>query len=351
MRKKIKRTTKQYIIVAMICTVVIGCAAIVTSLVFIHQIRSEYSELLRLAYNDMDANKRDVYIAQKDIKAGEFITTDILEKQYTYSSQPKELYIEEKDMGKLALVDIPQGTHLMQTMLTDQIVSSEIRELEYNVIHPNSNIMSNDTVDIRITYPNGESYIVLAKKDLKGYIPELANCFFWMTEEEILRMSAAIVDAGLYPGSILSMTKYIEPAIQEESVITYTPSLSILSLLEQNPNIVERYSQELNRDVRKALENRMAANMAEDVATKAWNVKSNHPFVGTVNSKDTSISGNENKQEKTKESKTLEETKESKSSDESKEKATGVIDLGTENSYLFYAEEEAVKKGVAEYGE
>ncbi len=64
-------------------------------------------------------------------------------------------------------------------------------------------------------------------------------------------MSAAIVDASLYHGSKLYMTKYIEPNIQEASIITYTPSVSILSLIENDPNIVNRCSQVLNKEVRR----------------------------------------------------------------------------------------------------
>ena len=327
MRRRIKRTTKQYIIVALISIIVIGSAAIFTSFVYINQIRGEYQQLLDTAYNDMEMNKKNVYVTTNDIQAGDIITEDNIERRYIYATQPEETYMVENDVGKVSIVDIPMGTQVICSMLSENIISSELRELEYNVININSNIINQDTVDIRISYPNGETYIILSKKVIKGFSPETTNCFFWMEEEEILRMSAAIVDAGLYPGSKLYISKYIEPSIQEESIITYTPSLSILSLIESDPNIVERCSQELNREVRKALENRMAASMALDVTSIEWNIKTNNQFIGTTSDTDpangttvTPISKQESIEENPK-------------------------------NYLFYAEEVEVKKGDVEYGE
>lgn len=274
-RRRLRRTTKQYIIVSLICIVVIGGAAILTTVLFAGQIREEYKTQLDKAYKELEANQREVYVATADISQGDYISEDKLEKMLVYSSQPEESFITEDNIGQMALIDIPAGTQLLKSMLAENPVTSELREVEYNVININSNIVEKDTVDIRICYPNGESYIVLSKKVLKGYIPETATCHLWINEEEHLRMSAAIVDAGLYKGSYLYVTKYIEPNIQEASIVNYTPSLAILTLLETDPNILERAAQELNRQVRKQLENRLAMSMDLDVSKINWNISPN----------------------------------------------------------------------------
>jgi hypothetical protein len=276
---RLKRTTKQYITVAVLCLLVIGGAACITAFVVINQIKEEYQTLLNNAYQDMAMNKRNVYMATEDIKAGDALTVNNLERATVYSSQPQESYITQKEIGKLALIDIPAATHVLATMITEHTVSSELREMEYQVISISSNIESNDTVDVRIVYPNGESYIVLSKKMMKGVVEGSLGCYLWMNEEEILRMSAAIVDAALYTGSQLITTKYIEPAIQEASRVTYTPSIAILSLLEKDPNILERCSQELTKEIRKALENRLASSMTVNVSDINWKVD---PNVGAV---------------------------------------------------------------------
>lgn len=271
--RKLKRSTRQYIIVALICIIVIGSAAITTSVITIGQIREEYENMLNEAREEMNENKKTIYVAATDIKTGEILSEDKVEKRLVYSSQPIQSYITGDEIGKAVIIDIPEGTHILKGMIAQNPVSSVLREAEYDVIHISSNIEAGDFVDVRIFYPDGENFIVLSKKQIKGYQPDTAVCYMWVDEEELLRMAAAIVDAALYEGSKIYMTKYIEPNIQEASIITYTPSISVLSLIEHDPNIVDRCSQILNKEVRKALENRLAESMDLDVKIKHWDIE------------------------------------------------------------------------------
>lgn len=270
--RRLKRSTKQYIIVAMICIVVIGSAAITTSIIMIGQIQEEYEYMLNEARQEMDENKKSVFVAVSNINTGEILSEDMVEERLVYTSQPIESYITKDELGKAVIIDIPEGTHIIKEMVAQNSVPSILREVEYDVIHVSSNIGASDYVDIRIFYPNGESFVVLSKKQLKGFQADMSICYLWVDEEELLRMSAAIVDAGLYQGSRLFMTKYIEPNIQKASVITYTPNISILSLIEHDPNIIDRCSQLLNKEVRKALENRLAESMDMNVKDIHWDI-------------------------------------------------------------------------------
>lgn len=329
-RRKIKRATRQYIIVAFICIFVIGGAAIITSILLTNQIKDEYEHLLAEAKLEKERNTRNVYLAAADIKTGDFISKENVERKTVYASQPEITYITSEDLGKVAMVDIPAGTHIQNSMLTGNTISSELRELQYDVININSNIIANDTVDVRIFYPNGENYIILSKKLLKGYSPETVTCFFWLNEEELLRMSAAIVDAGLYPGSRLYVSKYIEPQIQEASEVNYIPSLSILSLIESDPNIVTRCSQDLSREVRKALENRLAESMTSDIKEVDWDV---NPNTNIARSKETKTVNDEN------------------FSLNEKVKIETEKNGNQENDFMLYSEESEAKKREMEYGE
>ncbi len=269
-KRKLKRTTKQYIIVALICIVVIGTAAIATSLISIGQVREEYEYMLSEVRNEMNENKKTVFIALSDMRTGEILTKDKVEEKTVYSSQPSENHISKNELGKALMIDIPKGTHIVKGMLAKNLVSSVLREIEYDVIHISPNIVANDYVDVRIFYPNGENYIVMSKKSLKGLQPGTPLCYIWVDEEEILKMSAAIVDAASYEGSKIFVTKYIEPSIQDASIITYVPNISVLTLIEHDPNIVERCSQLLNKEVRMAMENRLAESMGKDVSAIRW---------------------------------------------------------------------------------
>jgi len=274
-KKSLKRSTKQYIMVALICIVVIGGAAIFTSIVITSQIRDEYQALLKEAYYEIEINQRDVYVAIADIISGEVITPDKVEKKKVYSSQPQQTYIVKDEIGKIALINISSGTQVMNTMVTDNIISSELREIEYEVLNINSNIINNDTVDVRIFFPNGEDYIILSKKIVKGITLDSNSSLFWLSEEEILRMSSAIIDAYLYNGAKIYTTKYIEPNLQEASLITYEPSVSTLLLIQENPNILITATDELSKQVRKAMENRLAASLNTSVEEIEWELSPN----------------------------------------------------------------------------
>ena len=274
-RRSLKKSTRQYIIVAVICMVVIGSAAIFTSIIITGQIKAEYQNLIEEANNKIEENQREVYIAKKEIRSGELITSDKIEKKTVFASQPEAFYLTEKGLGKAALIDIPIGTQLIKSMLTKTRVSSELRELEYNVINISSNIVSNDIADIRIGYPNGECYVVLSKKSVLDLKKNSTNCFFWLTEEEIQLMSSAIVDAYLYKGTQLYTAEYIEPGIQKASEVNYTPSLSAINLIKSDPNIVKTASRYLNSIVRKELENRLAENQKQDVSQTDWQTQNN----------------------------------------------------------------------------
>lgn len=271
-RRNIRRTTKQYIIVALICIVIIGSAAMITTIATIGQIRDEYKYMLNETQQEMHDNKKDVYVALSDISTGEFLTMDKVEQITAYSSQPSKIHITKDEIGKVVIIDIPKGTHIVKSMLSESIISAELREVEYDVIHISPNITANDYIDVRIAYPNGENYIVMSKKPLKGFQEGTPLCYMWVDEEELLRMSAAIVDAALYQGSKVFATKYIEPNIQEASIITYTPNISVLSMIENDPNIVERCSQLLNKEVRKAFENRLTQSLGLDVSAISWEI-------------------------------------------------------------------------------
>jgi len=285
--KNIKRTTMQYIVVSVICIIIIGGAAFFTSIVITNQIREEYQGQLKEAYYDMEMNKRSVYIAVSDIISGELITKEKLEKKMVYSSQPQDSYMTTDQIGKIALVDITTDTQILKSMLTENSVTSELREMECNVVNINSNIVNNDTVDIRLFFPNGEDYIVLNKKNIRGLEANSEGCFLWLSEEEILRMSSAIVDAYLYNGARLYTTRYIEPNFQEASQVTYEPSVSTLLLIEKDPNIVKTATNSLSKQVRKAMENRLAQSMSTKVEEIDWELSPNQKITVEKGTEDT----------------------------------------------------------------
>jgi hypothetical protein len=80
----------------------------------------------------------------------------------------------------------------------------------------------------------------------------------WMTEEEILSLDSAAVDANINDG-VIYVTRYVEPDVQDASIVDYQPNADVLERMASDPNIVELSKRELSVTARKELEDRLAA--------------------------------------------------------------------------------------------
>ena len=84
-----------------------------------------------------------------------------------------------------------------------------------------------------------------------------------LTEDEILTMANAIVEAYMIDGSKLYATKYTDAGMQETAIATYIPSNEVINLMNSDTNIqttaknalAERYSKV--RDRRNDIEGQM----------------------------------------------------------------------------------------------
>lgn len=96
-----------------------------------------------------------------------------------------------------------------------------------------------DYVDLRITYPRGEDFIVLSHKRVMSITNQTLKVH--MTEEEQHLYQAALVDFYLSRGygSDLYLTKYVEPGIQGEAAVYYSVPSNIEAAVRKDPNIVD----------------------------------------------------------------------------------------------------------------
>ncbi len=280
-RWRVRRSTKKRIIQIIAGTIFILVVLFGTYYFIIHKMQTDFELEKQELLAERDANKRYVYIAKDAIRAGTILTEEYFEQVYAYAGMGSDFYMNIEDMGKVLLLDIPQGTQMLKSMVSKQLEAKGMREVECDVIGLNNNLADGDYVDIRLALPNGEDYIVLAKKSIHDLNRDESTqqlngiCYLWLTEEEILYLSASIVDAYLYQGAILYTTKYIEPSIQEASVVTYVPSLASIELINQDANILDKAKSELKENLRKSLENRLAEYLNTNVSEIVWSVDSN----------------------------------------------------------------------------
>ena len=91
----------------------------------------------------------------------------------------------------------------------------------------------------------GQEFIVLSKPKLNvrtntdhSYVTDTIRVN--LTEDEILTMSSAIVEAYGLDGAKLYANKYVEAGMQEASTPTYIPNAAVTAQISSDPNIVER---------------------------------------------------------------------------------------------------------------
>ncbi len=206
------------------------------------------------------AAQKTVAILNKEVKSGDEITTSMVVSSLANGEVAPIGALKLADfialttvsdsngnqtaVKVLAKIDIPAKTILTKEMINteDSVVTNDLREQEYNVVILPSQLTTGDTIDVRLRLPSGVDYIVLSKK--KVTIPELGVATSTSTmqlnvsEDEILTMGAATVDAYKIAGSKFYATKYTEPGLQTKATATYVPSNDTISLIDSDPNIV-----------------------------------------------------------------------------------------------------------------
>ena len=200
---------------------------------------------------------KEAYIPKEEIKYGTILTQELFEKVNIKLETEQGLLLDETDMGKINTVTLPAGSVVLKSMTSESKLADDIREVEFNMFLIQSNQEDGDFVDVRITFPNGESYIVLSKKQLKALNLKENTVWLWLDESEILNISSAIIDAYIHPGSKLHVTTYVLPGLQEAAIPFYPANTDVLDLMKKDPNILQKASDTLAREARATLVNHL----------------------------------------------------------------------------------------------
>ena len=163
---------------------------------------------------------------------------------YTQGQNNTKNYIETTQKALIAKVDMKANTVITSSFIAraDNIDTDDVRIQEYNSIVLPVDLIDGDYIDIRLELPNGQDFIVAAKKMVK--IPNVGGEYLTdtiqikMAEEDTLTMSNAIVEAYKIEGSKLYAVKYTEAGLQKEASPTYVVNAEVANLIESNPNIV-----------------------------------------------------------------------------------------------------------------
>ncbi len=217
---------------------------------------------LKKESDGLKALQKKVYVAGDYIQSGTEVTMDsfkydtvqtnldenelIEDSDFQYMDEETGEIIEKYDSDgnpkakkMIVKTDVPAGTIITKDMLeeSEEQVTSDQRLQEYNMIILPTLLTNNSYIDIRLQLPEGEDYIVVSKK--RVIYTNTSSVWLKMTEDEILTLGNAIVEAYTITGSKLYATKYTEPGRQTAAVPTYPVSQAVLTLINNDPNVVQ----------------------------------------------------------------------------------------------------------------
>ena len=180
------------------------------------------------------------YTVQSATFPGQEITEDLIVEQSIPSSFKNDTFASIEDLvGLYCKVAITPGTPITKDMVMQEEIIDSLREVDISGNRWPIGLKEGDYVDLRITYPRGEDFIVLSHKRIMSITEQTLKVH--MTEEEQQLYQAALVDFYLSRsyGSDLYLTKYVEPGIQAEAEVYYSVPSNIESVVRSDPNIVD----------------------------------------------------------------------------------------------------------------
>lgn len=181
------------------------------------------------------------YCLKCEKKAGELIKESDLE-QITLSAETDQKLpsFRLKDLtGKVAKVDMKKGSIVSELLLAKEENAGEDRRVcTYSEIEYSADIQKGSYADIRISFPNGEDYIVARHKELLAVSEEERELTFCLGEAELLRLSSAFVDSRQYEDTRIYAVAYRDN-LQQTSLITYPVNPQVYMLTDWDPNVLE----------------------------------------------------------------------------------------------------------------
>ena len=227
-----QRKTRNAFLLGFIAALIVG--GVVIALLFM-QIRNKNAEINRMR-EAANVAMADVYILSKDIRANEAIEVQSkrIPLEYVPDKAIKSLdgYMDEEDeLIMKSKVDLTKGTILTEDMVENDADTTSYRMVEYTMIALPSKLATGDYADIRLSFQDGENFVVLSKVEIQDCTA--STIWLKVSESEMLKLDAAILESYIIGGTRLYATQYIDSA-QHDLNETYVPSQNVLAMIERN---------------------------------------------------------------------------------------------------------------------
>lgn len=203
---------KKRLINGILIGLAIGLVFVIITIIISNNIVTGYKEGTNKTF--LEKYTSDVVTFTKDVVQGETITWDMLSVTTIHKNTvPNGAYTSTGAVvGQVAKYNIAKNSVAISSMVSDKIISQDMRIQEINALVLPTDLAVNDFIDIRLMYPSGIEYIVLTQKQ----VTKIVGTTIWMdmSEEDTLLLNSAIVDSYLTDGTKLYAVRYTDPTTQ-----------------------------------------------------------------------------------------------------------------------------------------
>jgi hypothetical protein len=207
--------------------------------------KNSYESKMLTQQSQIDTFKKNsitAWVLKAPKLAGDIIMdTDLKSLLIPKSYAPSDTLIDKKDIvGKSIKISAEANTPFYKnTVFQDGPLDSTLRRVEIQFATLPTRLTAKDTLDVLIVFPDGESFVVLSKKKLVDYDPSNLTIYTNLTAEESSLLEGAMADAYYNKAEVYTQ-QYVDPTVQDASIVTYTPPKSILNLMSLDYNIQDK---------------------------------------------------------------------------------------------------------------
>ena len=185
-----------------------------------------------------------VWTLKNDLSAGDAIKkSDLAEVnvQVRNGEHVSGITDSKKIVGKHVKTALNKGTFIQSNLIYEgEANQDDLRIKELSCLKLPNQLQENEYIDIRIGFPDGEDYIVVKHKKILGFIQNeeerITGIRLELSEEEILRISAACMDVNSYKNTELYVIEY-KADFQEAAMHNYPINQKVYDLLQWDPNV------------------------------------------------------------------------------------------------------------------
>lgn len=188
------------------------------------------------------------YTVKHGVKAGDVITNDLLETFTIPQCADSNQYVHNTSdiTGKVFKIAVNPGTPITTNMTMAEDIADSARDRDIILDRMTVGIRAGDYIDIRMTMPYGDDYVVLSHKRIQEINENTIKLY--LDELEWATYQGAMIDYWLNQqyGVTLYADRYIEPGVQNEAIAYYAVPENIAALVKKNPNILSTQEEYCN---------------------------------------------------------------------------------------------------------